>query len=36
MKYYDDGCETHAELRKFVRTVHEGMMMVYFRNVLAG
>ncbi|KAJ4348065.1 uncharacterized protein N0V89_009437 [Didymosphaeria variabile] len=35
MKYYDDGCETHAELKKFVKSVHEGAMMVYFRDVLA-
>lgn len=35
MKYYDDECETHAELKKFARSVHEGAMMVYFKNVLA-
>jgi hypothetical protein len=35
MKYYDKGCETHAELKRFVKSVHEGSMMVYFRNVLA-
>ncbi|OAG10808.1 uncharacterized protein CC84DRAFT_1161658 [Paraphaeosphaeria sporulosa] len=35
MKYYDEGCETHAELKKFAKSVHEGAMMVYFRDVLA-
>ncbi|KAL5451973.1 hypothetical protein PMIN05_000354 [Paraphaeosphaeria minitans] len=36
MRYYDDGCETHAKLKKFAKSVHEGAMMVYFRDVLAG
>lgn len=32
MAYYDNGCAAHAELRTFVRSVHQGMMMVYFEN----
>jgi hypothetical protein len=35
MKYYDDGCVTHAELKRFAKSVHEGAMMVYFKDVLA-
>lgn len=34
MKYYDEGCAAHAELREFVRSVREGFMMVYFANAL--
>lgn len=34
MKYYDDGCETHAKLKSFAKSVHQGAMMVYFQNVL--
>ncbi|KAF2844939.1 hypothetical protein T440DRAFT_473002 [Plenodomus tracheiphilus IPT5] len=30
LKYYDEGCEAHAELRGFVRSVSEGFLMVYF------
>lgn len=34
MKYYDGECAAHAELKKVARTLHEGMMMVYFNNAL--
>jgi hypothetical protein len=34
MKYYDEGCETHAKLKAFAKSVHQGAMMVYFQNAL--
>jgi hypothetical protein len=34
MKYYDDECAAHAELKKFAREAHQGVMMVYFQNAL--
>ncbi len=34
MKYYDDECVAHGELKKVARTLHEGVMMVYFQNAL--
>lgn len=35
MKYYDNGCTAHAELKEYVKTVHQGIMMVYFEDKLA-
>ncbi|OIW24789.1 stress responsive A/B barrel domain-containing protein [Coniochaeta ligniaria NRRL 30616] len=34
MAYYDNGCAAHAELKNFAKTVHQGVMMVYFENAL--
>lgn len=34
MKYYDDECAAHAELKKVAKTLHHGAMMVYFQNAL--
>ncbi|KXJ86872.1 hypothetical protein Micbo1qcDRAFT_198046 [Microdochium bolleyi] len=34
MKYYDEGCAAHAELKGFAKTVHQGIMMVFFENEL--
>lgn len=34
MKYYDDECTAHAELKKVAKTVHQGAMMAYFHNVI--
>lgn len=34
MKYYDNQCAAHASLRDFARTIHQGVMMVYFQNAL--
>ncbi|KAK2743834.1 hypothetical protein FQN55_007054 [Onygenales sp. PD_40] len=30
MKYYDEGCAAHAEIKKLARSVHQGVMMVFF------
>lgn len=35
MKYYDNGCAAHAELKEYAKTVHQGIMMVYFEDKLA-
>ncbi|KAL1889574.1 hypothetical protein Sste5346_008823 [Sporothrix stenoceras] len=35
MRYYDDGCEAHAELRSYVQSVHNGAMCVYFEDAVA-
>ncbi|RDA92130.1 hypothetical protein CP533_6076 [Ophiocordyceps camponoti-saundersi (nom. inval.)] len=34
MKYYDDECAAHADLKAYAKTVHQGAMMVYFQNEL--
>lgn len=34
MKYYDDDCAAHAELKKVAKTLHQGAMMVYFQNAI--
>ena len=34
MKYYDNECAAHAELKQVARTLYEGVMMVYFQNAL--
>jgi hypothetical protein len=32
MAYYDNECAAHANLKAFAKTVHEGVMMVYYQN----
>ena len=32
MRYYDNGCAAHVELRTFARSVSEGAMVVYFED----
>lgn len=34
MKYYDDECKAHANLKAYAKTVHQGAMMVFFNNAL--
>lgn len=34
MKYYDNECAAHAELKSVAKTLHQGVMMVYFQNAL--
>ncbi|RSL47018.1 hypothetical protein CEP51_015839 [Fusarium floridanum] len=34
MAYYDNECPCHAELKSFAKSVHEGLVMVYFDNEL--
>ncbi|OPB40750.1 hypothetical protein A0O28_0008310 [Trichoderma guizhouense] len=34
MVYYDNECVAHAELKAFAKTVHQGVMMVYYENQL--
>ncbi|KAM6476752.1 stress responsive A/B barrel domain-containing protein [Trichoderma sp. SZMC 28011] len=34
MVYYDNDCAAHAELKAFAKTVHQGVMMVYYENQL--
>lgn len=34
MKYYDEQCAAHGELKKVAKTLHQGAMMVYFSNAL--
>jgi hypothetical protein len=34
MVYYDNECAAHAELKAFAKTVHQGVMMVFFENEL--
>ncbi|KAI5457644.1 stress responsive A/B barrel domain-containing protein [Mariannaea sp. PMI_226] len=34
MKYYDDECAAHAELKVFAKSVHQGAMMAFFENEL--
>ncbi|PHH75931.1 hypothetical protein CDD80_1927 [Ophiocordyceps camponoti-rufipedis] len=35
MKYYDEQCPAHAELKAFAKTANQGVMMVYFENELS-
>ncbi|KAF1843676.1 uncharacterized protein K460DRAFT_316303 [Cucurbitaria berberidis CBS 394.84] len=32
MVYYDNDCAAHAALKKVAKSVHQGVMMVYFEN----
>lgn len=32
MKYYDEGDAAHAQLKAFAKSVHQGVVMVYFEN----
>lgn len=34
MKYYDDECAAHGELKKVAKTLHKGAMMVYFQSAI--
>jgi hypothetical protein len=34
MKYYDDECAAHAELKKVAKTLHKGAMMVYLQSAI--
>ena len=34
MKYYDNDCTAHADLKSVAKTMHQGVMMVYFQNAL--
>ncbi|KAB5563508.1 hypothetical protein GE09DRAFT_785686 [Coniochaeta sp. 2T2.1] len=34
MKYYDNECAAHGELKKVAKELHRGAMMVYFQNAL--
>lgn len=34
MVYYDNECAAHQELKGYAKTVHEGVMMVYFEDEL--
>ncbi|KAG7285904.1 hypothetical protein NEMBOFW57_008200 [Staphylotrichum longicolle] len=34
MKYYDNECAAHMELKEVAKTLHQGVMMVYFQNAL--
>ena len=33
MVYYDNECQAHAALKAFAKTVHQGVMMVYFESI---
>ncbi|KAF4548712.1 Hypothetical protein D9617_26g079270 [Elsinoe fawcettii] len=33
-EYYDKQCEAHGEIRKFAGSVHQGVMMAYFKSVV--
>lgn len=35
MVYYDEQCAAHAELKAFAKTVHQGVMMMFFEDVMA-
>ncbi|QGA16426.1 hypothetical protein EYB26_004093 [Talaromyces marneffei] len=35
MAYYDNECEAHQSLKVVANTLHKGVMMVYFRSVVA-
>ncbi|PGH10972.1 hypothetical protein AJ79_05123 [Helicocarpus griseus UAMH5409] len=30
MRYYDEGCAAHASLKALAKSVHQGVLMVYF------
>lgn len=34
MAYYDNECQAHAALKLVAKTLHKGVMMVYFQNVV--
>lgn len=34
MKYYDEECAAHGELKKVAKTLHQGAMMVYFSQAI--
>ncbi|KAH8817457.1 hypothetical protein F5884DRAFT_779484 [Xylogone sp. PMI_703] len=34
MAYYDNECAAHAELKVVAKSVHQGVTMVYFQNVV--
>ena len=34
MAYYDNECEAHQSLKAVAKTLHKGVMMVYFRSVV--
>ncbi|VUC29088.1 unnamed protein product [Clonostachys rosea] len=34
MKFYDNECSAHGDLKKVAKTLHQGAMMVYFSNVI--
>lgn len=34
MVYYDNECEAHQSLKAVAKTLHKGVMMVYFRSVV--
>jgi hypothetical protein len=33
MKYYDNDCAAHAALKVVAKSVHQGVMMVYFESI---
>ncbi|KAF2218224.1 hypothetical protein BDZ85DRAFT_117009 [Elsinoe ampelina] len=33
-EFYDKHCEAHAEIREYAKTVHQGVLMVYFKSVV--
>lgn len=33
-EFYDKDCEAHKVIREFAKSVHQGVMMVYFKSVL--
>ncbi|SPO01551.1 related to stress responsive A/B barrel domain protein [Cephalotrichum gorgonifer] len=34
MKYYDEECAAHADLKRVAKTLHQGSMVVYFHNAV--
>jgi hypothetical protein len=33
MVYYDEECEAHKALKAVAKSVHQGVMMVYFESI---
>jgi hypothetical protein len=33
MVYYDNECEAHAALKSVAKTLHQGVMMVYYESI---
>ncbi|PVH73686.1 hypothetical protein DL98DRAFT_606424, partial [Cadophora sp. DSE1049] len=33
MVYYDNECEAHGRLKAVAKSIHEGVMMVYFESI---
>lgn len=33
MVYYDNECAAHASLKQVAKSVHEGVMMVYYESI---